>query len=453
MKKSAQSRATLRAGIKRVCINPDLPCEMGGYFHSRIASRVARDLYATALVLEQGGQHAVLVSCDLLAMPDAFCMPAFQQASRAHGIPLSNFVACATHTHTGPAVLKSMNVPYCEDYPRKVAPLIAEAVMGALDNRFDAVLCVGSVRAPGLAHNRLSRCADGTEIFGPSQAGASRVIGPAGPEDDTVQTISVYDTDKKLRAAAVNFACHPDTAGGGEATAIDSDWPGEVADYLMRVHGPDLVCMVLQGTAGDISNADHRAPVPRWLPGGKSMIARGVAGAALYAMETATPLDVTSLACRQNELEIPYYVRDSILYERIEALKKKGAGATYFEKNLIARVENWPYDGKQERVCVSCMRIGDLAIVSMPGEMFTGLGLEIKRYSPARHTFVVELSHSPDGWAGYQATTEQAVRGIRGKGAYGALPTLSQRHCTASGQMMTEAAIAMLYELWPEEHI
>ena len=62
-----------RAGVKRVCITPDLPCEMAGYFHNRIATSVARDLYATALVLEKAGNYMVLVSTDLVAMTDEVC--------------------------------------------------------------------------------------------------------------------------------------------------------------------------------------------------------------------------------------------------------------------------------------------------------------------------------------------------------------------------------------------
>ena len=130
-------------------------------------------------------------------------------------------------------------------------------------------------------------------------------------------------------------------------------------------------------------------------------------------------------------------------------LKAKGDAATYFEQNLIRKVESWPNDGKVDHFGINCLRIGDLALVALPGEIFTGWGLEIKRYSPAAMTFVVELARS-DGLTGYKATTDQCIRGARGRGAYGALPTLSQKHCPAAGQMMTEAAIEMLHELWSD---
>jgi len=443
--------AVCRAGVKRTRITPDIPCGMAGYFHSRIAEKVARDLYATALALEHKGKYTVIVSCDLINMTDEICMGAFKQAGKKYGIPLSNFMACATHTHTGPEIRHNSTVSSCdENYLRKLQTLITDTVMGALDNMFEAVLCSGLTHTPGLAHNRLSRCADGTEIFGKQKEGGSKVIGPAGPEDSTIQTLGIYDTERKLRAVAVNFACHPDLSGGGRASAIDADWPGEMAEYLMQVHGPEVVCMMLQGTAGDINHAEHRAKTPRWLPGGCSTVARGVAGGTLYAMETATPLSNVTISCRKHVLEVPYYVRDNNLDRLIKELKQKGENTTYFEKNIIQRVEQWQNDGKTDRFNISCMRIGDIAIVAMPGEIFTGWGLEIKRYSPARQTFIVELASSPDGLTGYRPTSDQALRAARNKGAYGALPVLSLKHCPASGQMMTDAVISMLHELWPE---
>ena len=437
-----------RAGAARVRISPELPCEMAGYFHSRIAERVARDLYASALVIERGGETVVIVAADLIAMTDEICLPAFEEASKVHGIPLANFVACASHTHTGPEVRRGSAVPCAEAAIATCAAGVREAVFAALENRFDAVLCAGATQAPGLAHNRLSRCADGSEIFG-RQTGGSKVIGPAGPVDDSVQVLSVYDTAKNLRAMAVNFACHPDISGGGKATAIDACWPGEMREHVARVRGEEVVCLFLQGTAGDINHTDHRATTPRWIPGGRECVARGVAGAVLYALEVSNPLASQALAALRRELEVPFYVRDQTLFDLAARLKEKGDAATYFEKNLIQRIEAWPNDGKTDHFGLNCLRVGELAFVVMPGEIFTGWGLEIKRYSPAAMTFVVELGRS-DGLTGYKATTDQCLRGARAKGAYGALPTLSQKHCPAAGQMMTEVAIELLHQLWSE---
>lgn len=440
--------ASFKVGMSKVCITPELPCEMAGYFHSRIARQVNRDLYAYALALENNaGQRVLILSVDLVGITDSICMPVFEASSKEWQMPIENLVACATHTHTGPEIREGSVISHDPVYIERLRVYLAEAITKAMGQLSEAVLFAGQSPAPGLAHNRLSRCADGSEIFG-DQSDGQRVIGPAGPEDTGVQTLGVYGIDKALRGVAVNFACHPDLAGGGGAEAIDADWPGEMAEILGAVYGTEVPCALWQGTAGDINHADHRNSLPRWLPGGRAMVARGVAGAAMVAMETAAPLTADVLACRSRLLDIPFYTRDQTLFELADRLRAKGDKATYFEQNLIKRIDGWTFDGKTDQMRVTCIRIGELAIVVLPGEIFTAWGLEIKRFSPAKHTFVLELANSP-GLAGYKPTSDQALRGALARGAYGALPTLSQRHHPASGQMLCDTAISLLHELWP----
>jgi hypothetical protein len=87
------------------------------------------------------------------------------------------------------------------------------------------------------------------------------------------------------------------------------------------------------------------------------------------------------------------------------------------------------------------MRIGDIALVALPAEIFARIGLEIKHFSPAPFTFVVELSNARSST--YVPTTDQAERG-----AYGAKPILSRWLCSDAGRRMSDAALAMLYKLW-----
>ena len=44
------------------------------------------------------------------------------------------------------------------------------------------------------------------------------------------------------------------------------------------------------------------------------------------------------------------------------------------------------------------MVIGEVAIVGVPGELFTGLGVDLKERSPFEHTYVVSLAND---WMGY----------------------------------------------------
>ena len=95
--------AKLRAGAARSCITPRLGSHIVGYFHDRIAKDIHDDLYAKALVLDNGASTVVLVLCDLIALERGDIEVARERAAALTGIPAESiFIAC-THTHTGPA--------------------------------------------------------------------------------------------------------------------------------------------------------------------------------------------------------------------------------------------------------------------------------------------------------------------------------------------------------------
>ena len=57
-----------------------------------------------------------------------------------------------------------------------------------------------------------------------------------------------------------------------------------------------------------------------------------------------------------------------------------------------------PRQGQPRKTWVQAIRIGDVAIVGVPGEFFTVLGEEIKRRSPFRYTYVFELANDYIGY-------------------------------------------------------
>lgn len=55
-------------------------------------------------------------------------------------------------------------------------------------------------------------------------------------------------------------------------------------------------------------------------------------------------------------------------------------------------------------VKLQALRIGELGIVAIPCEVFTAIGLDIKKMSPMKKTFTIELAN---GYNGYLPTPEQ----------------------------------------------
>ena len=54
--------------------------------------------------------------------------------------------------------------------------------------------------------------------------------------------------------------------------------------------------------------------------------------------------------------------------------------------------------GKTFETWLHAIRLGEIAIVGVPGEMFASLGLQIRRQSPFRHTIVVGLANDEVGY-------------------------------------------------------
>jgi hypothetical protein len=92
-----------------------------------------------------------------------------------------------------------------------------------------------------------------------------------------------------------------------------------------------------------------------------------------------------------------------------------------------------------ERVEVAAARIGDAALVTVPGEMFASLGMRIKEQSPLQPTLVIELGN---GYHGYLPTAE-AFAG----GGYETRLARTSKLAPEAGPRIAEAAVALLKKL------
>ena len=77
----------MRAGFGKAELTPPLGVELAGYgyYLQRRAAAVADPLYARALLLEQGEQRALLVSCEVLGLSRPVCDAVIRHAREALG--------------------------------------------------------------------------------------------------------------------------------------------------------------------------------------------------------------------------------------------------------------------------------------------------------------------------------------------------------------------------------
>jgi hypothetical protein len=94
-------------------------------------------------------------------------------------------------------------------------------------------------------------------------------------------------------------------------------------------------------------------------------------------------------------------------------------------------------DGKPHELEVQVVALGDdVAWVSLPGEIFSELGLAIKKASPFYYTFIAELAN---GSIGYIPNREAYAQGN--------YEVVSARCAEGSGELLVQSAIHQLREL------
>jgi hypothetical protein len=134
-----------------------------------------------------------------------------------------------------------------------------------------------------------------------------------------------------------------------------------------------------------------------------------VGQAAKKAAEVKHSADIT-LAVAEKELEFKVrkptadeVKRAEELLEKAMGRELKGVDEIYARETVL--IAKYPDTVKLK---IQAMRIGDLGIAAVPCEVFTEIGLEIKKKSPLSRTFTVSLAN---GYNGYLPTPAQHALG------------------------------------------
>ena len=103
------------------------------------------------------------------------------------------------------------------------------------------------------------------------------------------------------------------------------------------------------------------------------------------------------------------------------------------------RKELKPLQNQTRGTTIQAIVIGDVAIVGVPAEYFTSLGLDIKRRSPFEHTYIAELAND---WIGYLPDREGHELG-----GYQTWTGLHSYAEIGTGEKMADEVVDMLEEL------
>jgi len=440
--------AQLTAGLAVADITPPIGYRMSGYFSERLSTGTSNPLHAKAIVLRQGDASAAMVFCDIIGLSLEVSSRARRQAAERTGIPATNILIAATHSHTGPLYFGALRkhfhdtavaehgsdpcekVDYAEQLVEKLAGVIAQADAAAKPVR----LAAGSAEQQGLSFNRRFHMKDGTVRFNPGVLNPD-IVRTAGPIDPEVGMVFLReaDGDNDAVAAIVNFTLHLDTVGG---TKYAADYPYYLEQSLREKYGDKFVLLFGNGTCGDINHID----VTKKERLQTDYIGRTLAETVSAKKESLEMIAEPSLAVRSGIVEAPLqqFGPEKVAWAR-ENINKVGTR----ELSFLQQVEAYKIlaakmrPGRTIPLEVQVFRLSrDMAVVGLPGEVFVDLGLAIKRASPFATTLVIELCQDAPGYI----PTKKAF-------AEGSYETVNSRIAPGGGEMMAEAAIRLLKEL------
>ncbi len=407
---------TFRAGAVKVNITPPLGLEIAGNMRATLGADVEQELFARALVLDDGVGKLAFVVCDSCAIAQDVIVQAKDFIRNHTGLPEERVLISATHSHSAPAAAALFQSRPDVNYQGFLAVRISDAVRRAINRLQPARIGWGVGREESLLFNRRFHMKPGS--IGPDPFGAttdtvkmnpgignSNVIKPAGPIDPEVCLLGVETLDGRPLAALASYALH--YVGGVPGTTYSPDYFGVWALEMERrlQAGPDFVAILANACSGNINNVDVTAK-PEKLPPFVKM--RQVAAKLAEESERVwrgllfhkhVPLRG---AMEWLDLGVRRPSRDEFDQARnlIAAAPEQATDIRQvYAKETIA-IANYPPTVK---AAVQALRIGDLGIATFPGEAFVELGLEVKRRSPLKPTFLIELAN---GYHGYIPTVE-----------------------------------------------
>ncbi|HGJ64305.1 TPA: hypothetical protein ENS27_02820, partial [bacterium] len=351
---------------------------------------------------------------------------------------IKNAMLATTHAHSTPettGITRLLDVPNADKWLDVLIDQIVTSVELACNDMAEMSLKAGIGEAKGIAKNRRK----GNISLDEQRA--------KGYIDEAVGILLCESSDKS--DVLINFSTHPVTVQ--VQPLVSADYPGVATKLVEDVIKVCRNCAFLQGAAGDINPVrdDTRDFKDVELYG---MILGGEAIKIISQLQATNVEPMKPILCAISKvIELPS--RDlpdpePFRQARLNALKEadsakddetrsralKTAG---YNQETLKRIERGTDPILAE---IQVFRIGDVAIVGIPGEMFVGLGLQIKRESPAPYTFISETTND---WIGYIPTV-----GTYAEGGYEVHPGPWSMTNEAGGQMIVETAVELVRKLW-----
>jgi hypothetical protein len=377
----------LTANVSSVDITPPLSMKytLGGYGErmNKPAEGIHDHIWAKALTLKKGDRKYALITLDILGLPQNVKSDLVKRLSGT-GWSMENMMFLPSHSHGSleMAALNSKNLlnnPNLGIFqPELLAFLLdkLENLIKETDRNYQPVkIGTGSAMLEGLNRNRRK-----------------------DPDIDKELTVTRIDlVNGKPLAALVNWTAHP-TFLGGTDMLVSAEWPGYLQTELQQLIGNGLTALYYNGAEGDQSTILNS---PK----------KGYEKIEIYGKTIAAKAyDLYRTIKTEKVKTFDYNYRTIILPEHAAhpSFMKTG-GEEYGLNEQTVKIVMDVLAPKE--VGLGAVRIGDLLIAGVPGEMTAELGLNVKKtiaMGGIKHAAIGGLASE---WISYILSRNQYING------------------------------------------
>ena len=285
-----KKESTFKIGWASRVLSKDEPASLPGQFYVRISEGILDPITTTALVMEDKGELAVLISLDAVSARGGLLDIVREKvAKRIPSFPVMKITISVTHTHTGPgffpdspklqklapgekpdnkdpyAIPTSLDITPGKVIQERISDEMADMIQEAYENRAPGGIAYGYGYAtvghsrrvlyfddvskrPGAVNNSTHAVNGHAVMYG--KTNDPKFSGYEAGADPIVNFLYTFDTKGKLTGAIINAPC-PSQNSEGMWQQSASFWH-EARTMIRKKHG-DIFILPQCGAAGDLS--------------------------------------------------------------------------------------------------------------------------------------------------------------------------------------------------------
>jgi hypothetical protein len=389
----------LKIGVARRDITPENPHLLTQTGMGRLEQTIGvlDELFAEALAIETGGEAALIVTADLLSIDRNTVFRVQDEVGRRLGIDGHRVLLSSTHDHSSSPMT-------WKDAPReeaqaallaareKIIAGMVGACVDAWENRRPAEIAFteAELKAP-MGENRRIRLATGACVqswgSGAVPPPGEKFAGPAGPDSTNIRILAIREVGKaKPFALLTSYPSHIHLAN---LPYFSGETAGAVKRELQRRLGNKLIALYANGHGGNIDihciHPQALGPLPElvaWFQQSQKILAKRFADAVVPAVN-----------------KLRRYTRPRHLTHRY-----------WTTGDEVAR-----QNPKFPHAIVNSLALGDIALISVPGEVFIEYHFRLVKKSPIRKFMLLSFNGTDGGYIahplGFEMGGYETMRG------------------------------------------